>query len=445
MVYSEITKRSAFRHEGNGEIYQLQRLPFMTADYNEAWLQKLLEDCPDLLPFSQFDGQYYPLVCVGREIPVGSGDMRGFIDNLMISPSGAIVIVETKLFRNQESRRTVIAQIIDYAKELQKWDARKLDKAIEDYTYEKDGQAFRVIDLMCAKGLLTYADEASFTDAINTCLKEARFLLAIVGDGIRTGVMQLADFLNENGSTPFNVALVALELYADGDATIIIPNLITRTSVIERNYFSLAPVKVEAKAPQGYVKKPLLSRPEFVRTFASNGGYDPDEVAEFVSDMDMINDAKDYVYISTPYLIPDNEMLTVLDFAAKSGVDVRIITPEIPDKRYVSCITRSYHKDLLAMGVRVYEYKGGFNHAKQCLCDDKSAVVGTINFDYRSFYLHFECATFMYESDCIKDIKADFDDLFENKCREITAEDINSRSPIEKFMAVILRTIAPLL
>ena len=296
MVYSEITKRSAFRHEGNGEIYQLQRLPFMTADYNEAWLQKLLEDCPDLLPFSQFDGKYYPLVCVGREIPVGFGDMRGFIDNLMISPSGAIVIVETKLFRNQESRRTVIAQIIDYAKELQKWDARKLDKAIEDYTYEKDGQAFRAIDLMCARGLLTYADESSFTDALNTCLKEARFLLAIVGDGIRTGVMQLADFLNENGSTPFNVALVALELYADGDATIIIPNLITRTSVIERNYFSLAPVKVEAKAPQGYVKKPLLSRPEFIRTFASNGGYDPDEVAEFVSDMDMINDL--YVDIS---------------------------------------------------------------------------------------------------------------------------------------------------
>ena len=171
---------------------------------------------------------------------------------------------------------------------------------------------------------------------------------------------------------------------------------------------------------------------------------DTENVGELVY-MDMINDAKDYVYISTPYLIPDNEMLTTLDFAAKSGVDVRIITPEIPDKRYVSCITRSYHKDLLAMGVRVYEYKGGFNHAKQCLCDDKSAVVGTINFDYRSFYLHFECATFMHESDCIKDIRADFDDLFENKCKEITADDINSRSPIEKFMAVILRTIAPLL
>ncbi|MBQ6633725.1 MAG: cardiolipin synthase [Ruminococcus sp.] len=171
---------------------------------------------------------------------------------------------------------------------------------------------------------------------------------------------------------------------------------------------------------------------------------DTENVGELVY-MDMINNAKEYVYISTPYLIPDNEMLTVLDFAAKSGVDVRIITPEIPDKKYVSCITRSYHKDLLAMGVKVYEYKGGFNHAKQCLCDGRSAVVGTINFDYRSFYLHFECATYMHDTECIKVIKSDFDDMFENKCRQITAEDVNSRSPIEKFMAVILRTIAPLL
>ena len=289
MVYSEIAKRSAFRHEGNGEVYQLQRRPFMTDDYNELWLQELLEAWPDLLPLSQFDGQYYPLVCVGREIPVGPNNMRGFIDNLMISPSGAIVIVETKLFRNQESRRTVIAQIIDYAKELQKWDMETLDKAIGEYTYSKYGQASRAFDMMCAKGLLTYADEAAFTDAVNTNLKEARFLLAIVGDGIRTGVMQLADFLNENGSTPFSIALVALELYEDGDATIIVPNLLTRTSVIERNYYSLTPVKVEAKFPQSYVKKPLLTRQEFIRTFANNGGYAPDEIMEFVSDMDMID------------------------------------------------------------------------------------------------------------------------------------------------------------
>ena len=110
---------------------------------------------------------------------------------------------------------------------------------------------------------------------------------------------------------------------------------------------------------------------------------DDENVGELVY-MDMINNAKDYIYISTPYLIPDNEMLTVLGYAAKSGVDVRIITPEIPDKWYVSVITRSFYRDLETLGVKVYEYKGGFNHAKMFLSDDKSAVVGTINLDYKA-------------------------------------------------------------
>lgn len=171
---------------------------------------------------------------------------------------------------------------------------------------------------------------------------------------------------------------------------------------------------------------------------------DDENVGELVY-MDMINNAKDYIYISTPYLIPDNEMLTVLGYAAKSGVDVRIITPEIPDKWYVSVITKSFYRDLETLGVKVYEYKGGFNHAKMFLSDDKSAVVGTINLDYRSLYLHFECATYMYKTSCIKDIKADFDDMFENRCHRITHDDINNRSFWSRFMSVILRTIAPLL
>ena len=171
---------------------------------------------------------------------------------------------------------------------------------------------------------------------------------------------------------------------------------------------------------------------------------DHENVGELVY-MGMINNAKDYIYISTPYLIPDNEMLTVLGYAAKSGVDVRIITPEISDKWYVSVITRSFYRDLETLGVKVYEYKGGFNHAKMFLSDDKSAVVGTINLDYRSLYLHFECATYMYKTSCIKDIKADFDDMFENRCHRITHDDINNRSFWSRFMSVILRTIAPLL
>lgn len=171
---------------------------------------------------------------------------------------------------------------------------------------------------------------------------------------------------------------------------------------------------------------------------------DDENVGELVY-MDMINNAKDYIYISTPYLVPDHEMITALGYAAKSGVDVRIITPEIPDKWYVSCITKSFYSDLMAQGVKIYEYKGGFNHAKTFLSDDRSAVVGTINLDYRSLYLHFECATYMYKTSCIKDIRADFDDLFENSCHQITYDDIHNRSAWGKFMSVVLRPFAPLL
>ena len=176
----------------------------------------------------------------------------------------------------------------------------------------------------------------------------------------------------------------------------------------------------------------------------SDSPLDDEDVGKLVY-MDMINNAQDYVYITTPYFIPDNEMMTALELAAKSGVDVRIITPHIPDKWYIHCITKSYYRDLLAIGVKVYEYTPGFIHAKNFLSDDKKAVVGTINLDYRSLYLHFECATYMYDTECIKDIRADFNDLFENKCHMITAEDCRKISFFSRFASIILRMFAPLL
>jgi cardiolipin synthase len=171
---------------------------------------------------------------------------------------------------------------------------------------------------------------------------------------------------------------------------------------------------------------------------------DGESVGRFVY-MDIINSATDYLYITTPYLIPDNETIVALEIAVKSGVDVRIIVPKIPDKKYVYYITQSYCEDLSRMGVKIYEYTPGFIHAKTFLSDDKRAVVGTINLDYRSLYLHFECGQFMQETACIGDIKADFEDMFENKCRYMTTEEIESRSFKSRFLAVILRIFAPLL
>ncbi len=121
----------------------------------------------------------------------------------------------------------------------------------------------------------------------------------------------------------------------------------------------------------------------------------------------ILNQARNYCYIFTPYLIVDDEMKLALTLAAKRGVDVRIVTPGIPDKPLVFRLTRSNYAPLLKAGVKIYEYTPGFIHAKSYVCDDEFAVVGTINMDYRSLYLHFECGTFLYRTEAVMDLKMD--------------------------------------
>ena len=122
----------------------------------------------------------------------------------------------------------------------------------------------------------------------------------------------------------------------------------------------------------------------------------------------IINSAKKYLYIATPYLIVGYEFEEALIFAAKRGVDVRIITPHIPDKKYIFTITRSSYAKLMAGGVKIYEYEPGFIHSKIILSDDETGVIGTVNFDYRSLVHHYECGVFICKSDVLKDIKADY-------------------------------------
>lgn len=294
MIYTERMSRSAIHVDPNGQASVMKRIPFMTGSFNEAWLQEILADNPFIIPSYEVGSEYAPLVCIGREVPVGSGETKGYIDNLYITPSGQIVIVETKLFRNQESRRTVVAQIIDYAKELQKWDCEMLNKVAEEYTFKSEGQSKRIIDIMASKGCLTFADEARLTDRINDSLKRASFLLMIIGDGIRSSVQQLADFLNENTSMAFNLALAEMEIYQTENGVIVIPNLLAKTSVIERNIVSIHGSYVDEEAepesvsPNKYIRKPMLTRREFISKFCENGGYDADEVGEFIADLDAI-------------------------------------------------------------------------------------------------------------------------------------------------------------
>nr|WP_300006311.1 cardiolipin synthase [Tissierella sp.] len=170
---------------------------------------------------------------------------------------------------------------------------------------------------------------------------------------------------------------------------------------------------------------------------------DNDKVGQMIY-MDILNRAEDYVYIMTPYLILDGEMVTSLQFAARRGVDVKIILPHIADKKFVFAQSRSHYKELIDSGVKIYEYTPGFMHAKQFLSDDKKAVVGTVNLDYRSLYHHFECGLYMEGTSAISDIKLDFKNTLEISHR-VSLDDIKNYNVFMTFTARIIKIFAPLL
>lgn len=160
--------------------------------------------------------------------------------------------------------------------------------------------------------------------------------------------------------------------------------------------------------------------------------------------VNMISSAEKRVYITTPYLIPDKELTGALSLAAERGVDVRIITPLVPDKRYVHIMTRRSYKPLLEKGVKIYEYQPGFIHAKSILCDGRMAYVGSANLDYRSLYLHFESGLLMYNTTACKQLGNDFEELFKT-AKEINAEDRIVKAAQRSLLGKLLSLIMPLL
>lgn len=159
--------------------------------------------------------------------------------------------------------------------------------------------------------------------------------------------------------------------------------------------------------------------------------------------LNIINNSKKYVYINTPYLILDDTVVSALKLAAKSGVDVRIVTPHHWDKWFVHMVTRSYYRELILVGVKIYEYSKGFVHSKTFVSDDKVATVGTTNLDFRSLYLHFECGVLLYDNHSVIEIKKDYLDTLE-VCQEITMIDCEYNLFTE-LIQKILRIFAPLM
>lgn len=179
----------------------------------------------------------------------------------------------------------------------------------------------------------------------------------------------------------------------------------------------------------------------FVQPYADSP-LDDENVGESVY-LQIISNAKKYIYINTPYLIIDDNILSSLKLAAKSGIDVRIVTPHVWDKILVHITTRSYYYELIKSGVKIYEYSKGFVHSKTFVCDDKTATVGTINLDFRSLYLHFECGVQIYNNKAVEEIKNDYLTTLE-ECHRVTAEECKKNVFIQ-LVQDVLRLFAPLM
>lgn len=270
--------------------FQLERIPLNEKHFQENWLQKIIHKNPQILPIDDIESGFAPLISLGREISTSVG----YIDNLYISPNGYLTIVETKLWRNPEAKREVVGQIIDYAKELTNWNFTKLNDGVKNSSQLYNNNSKGIIELIKDFENIEEHEEYKIIDNIERNLKRGRFLLLIVGDGIRESVEEMVDFLSNTPQIQFTLGLVELQFYKNPNVEgelIAIPNLITRTKEITR-----AIVKIE-NSTNGNVKietdfieeklKPITARTtitedDFFEQLQQNTDYESAEFAKHI-------------------------------------------------------------------------------------------------------------------------------------------------------------------
>jgi len=225
--------------EGN----ELSPLPVKRKTFDEQWLQELLHKYPSILPVEKIDESFSPPISIGREISK--------IDNLFINEKGLLTIVETKLFRNPEAHRTVVAQILDYAKTLSSWDYRKLDNSVRSFIQNRTGKSKSIYEIVKSNTKGIEFSEIEFQERVQDCLETGRFLLLIVGDEIRPGVTQLAETLQSAPHLQYSIGFVELQcfrLHKDSDWPLIVfPQLIAKTKEYTR---AIVKVIYEEKKPE---------------------------------------------------------------------------------------------------------------------------------------------------------------------------------------------------
>ena len=263
--------------------------------------------------------------------------------------------------------------------------------------------------------------------------RDHRKLMIIDGKVGFTGGINLADeYINVNERFGhWKDSAILLEGDAVRSITVMFLTMWDHCSGWDEDFSRFRPPAAPARPWTGYVQ-PYIDTP-----------LDHEAVGQAVY-LNMIAKAKKYIYITTPYLVIDVATNTALCNAAKSGVDVRIITPHIPDKRYVFEVTRAHYPPLLDAGVQIYEYTPGFIHAKNFVVDGRFATVGTVNLDYRSLFLHFEDGVWLYDAPCIPDIRRDFEETLK-VCQPVSPRQFKHLNIILQLYRSILRVFAPLM
>jgi hypothetical protein len=255
-------------------VHRLTRVS-MTATgaspYDEAWLQRLIMRHPNLLPIDQLEPALVPLIPVCTELPTPSG----YIDNLFVTPNGGLILAECKLWRNPEARREVVAQIIDYAKDVSRWTYESLETAINKASTAQVSETpdrLRLYDLV---KLEPEMEEDKFVDSVSRNLKRGRFLLLIVGDGIQEGVESMADFLQQHAGLHFTLGLVSLGIFELPNRQFLVqPRIVARTTNIDRGIvtikdgaISVMPPALQAVGSSGG-KRTTISEEQFYENLA---------------------------------------------------------------------------------------------------------------------------------------------------------------------------------
>ena len=233
--------------EASGQ--KLNPLPLTSNLFKEEWLQKLLYNHPDILPVDHIGGEYGPLAPIGREI--------ANIDNLFISPNGLITIVETKLWRNPEAHRTVVAQILDYAKTLSEWSYSELEKAVQGYIQRAEGKAKSIYQIVKSISDRDISDEIEFQQKVQSGLENGKFALLIVGDKIYPAATQLSEIIQSAPHMQFSLGFIELKCYQLDKKSnwplVVVPNLVAKTKEVTR---AVVKVVYEEKKPEIEITTP---------------------------------------------------------------------------------------------------------------------------------------------------------------------------------------------